>query len=173
MDDVEIRLATAADAAAIADVHVDSWGHAYRGLIDDAYLDAFIAGRAARAERWATILAEQPAADRTWLALRDGRVIGFCGTGPGVDEDAAPGTGQVFALYLAPSIEGQGVGRRLFAHAVADLRGRGFGPLTLWVLRENERARRFYAAAGWTPDGAEKVEERPGVRLAEVRYSAE
>ena len=50
-----------------------------------------------------------------------------------------------------------------------DLRERRFTVATLWVLETNDRARRFYDAAGWTTDGAttsERVdcEMRPTVR---------
>lgn len=74
------------------------------------------------------------------------------------------------ALYLAPESVGQGIGRALFAHAVEDLRQRGYTEAILWVLRNNQRARTFYEAAGWTPDGVSKTEERPGALLDEVRY---
>ena len=44
------------------------------------------------------------------------------------------------------------------------------GP-TLWVLEENERARRFYEIAGMRPDGARKVEVFEGAALPHVRYA--
>ena len=49
---------------------------------------------------------------------------------------------------------------------------RGIGELyaVLWVLEDNPRARSFYEAAGWSPDGAVKSDERWGVRAPEVRY---
>jgi hypothetical protein len=34
--------------------------------------------------------------------------------------------------------------------------------LTLWVLADNVRARRFYAAVGFRPDGVAKVDDRRG-----------
>jgi GNAT superfamily N-acetyltransferase len=88
------------------------------------------------------------------------------------DDDAAPlgGAAEVLALYLDPEAVSKGVGGALLSHAVADFRQRGFRRATLWVLESNERARRFYEAAGWTPDGARKSEERPGFLLHEVRY---
>ena len=170
--EVRVRLATFDDADAIAHAHLDAWDWAYRGLISDGYIDLLLSERAARIERWRGILAADSGATRTWVAERAGALAGFCGTGPAQDEDAAPGTGEVRALYLRPEVVGTGVGRILFAHAVTNLRERGFDPLTLWVLRENVRARRFYEAAGWRPDGAEKVEIRPDTELAEVRYRA-
>ena len=38
------------------------------------------------------------------------------------------------------------------------------------MLDGNERARRFYEAAGWSADGARKPFERFGVTTAVVRY---
>jgi GNAT superfamily N-acetyltransferase len=146
--DVVVRPATVADAGAIANAHLDSWNWAYRGLIADAYIDLLLSRRSERIQRWREILSAPPCATRTWVAERNGLVAGFCGTGPGGDEDATAGTGEVFALYLRPEVVGTGVGRALFAHAVSDLRERGFHPITLWVLRENVRGRHFYEAAG-------------------------
>jgi Tfp pilus assembly protein PilP len=40
----------------------------------------------------------------------------------------------------------------------------------LWVLASNERARAFYGARGWRPDGGTKTEPREGFSLNEVRY---
>ena len=54
--------------------------------------------------------------------------------------------------------------------ARAGLREAGFREAALWVLDTLERARRFYAADGWQPDGATKIDERPGRTLSEVRY---
>ncbi len=90
-------------------------------------------------------------------------------TGTSEDADADPKTGEVYAIYLEPGRLGTGVGRVLFAHAVDDLRERGFNVATLWVLETNERTRRFYEIAGWKPDGtvaSERVdcEMRPTLR---------
>ena len=35
--------------------------------------------------------------------------------------------------------------------------GAGYRSITLWVLRDNQRARRFYERAGFAPDGATNV----------------
>jgi RimJ/RimL family protein N-acetyltransferase len=53
----------------------------------------------------------------------------------------------------------------------------GYREAILWVLEGNERARRFYAVAGWTVDGADKTEHigggtgsGAGTTVTEVRY---
>jgi RimJ/RimL family protein N-acetyltransferase len=71
---------------------------------------------------------------------------------------------------VTPSVWGTGVGRELMAVAVDRLREAGFRSATLWVLRDNERARRFYERAGWSPDGAEKDDVVAGATVTEVRY---
>ena len=45
----------------------------------------------------------------------------------------------------------------------------GFSSITLWVLRDNRRARRFYERAGFAPDGATHVLTRLG-DVPELRY---
>jgi GNAT superfamily N-acetyltransferase len=100
----------------------------------------------------------------------NGRVAGVAATGPSRDSDATVNTGEVYSIYLDPEVIGQGVGRVLFAAAVDDLASRGFRTGTLWVLTDNQRARRFYEAAGWRPDGATKRDVRADGTLDETRY---
>ena len=73
-------------------------------------------------------------------------------------------------IAIVTSSAGKGVGRALFTRTVDELWRSGFARATLWVLDTNTRARRFYAAAGWSPDGAIKLEERPGFVMRELRY---
>ncbi len=53
---------------------------------------------------------------------------------------------------------------------VEDIAQAAFSEATLWVLDTNDRARRFYEAAGWRAHGASKTDERPAGTLSEVRY---
>jgi ribosomal protein S18 acetylase RimI-like enzyme len=162
-----IRPATPKDAQRLAEIHVSAWQAAYRGQLDDEYLDGLKVDD--RLEQHRRSLQEQRPDWRTWLAEDGGRAVGFAVTGPSEDADAERTTAEVYAIYLEPDRVGTGLGRDLFAHAVTDLRERGFDAITLWVLETNERARRFYEAAGWKPDGtitSERVdcEMRPTVR---------
>jgi len=167
---VIIRQATVADASSIAEIHIRSWQWAYRGLIPDDYLDHLSAMLNTRAEEHRVQLARNVPQRRWWVIEEASRIVGFAITGPSNDPDVPPTTAMIYALYLAPDRAGKGVGRSLFAHAVAGLQRRAYTQATLWVLENNLRARRFYEAAGWTPDGARKTEEMPGAQLHEVRY---
>jgi len=107
-----------------------------------------------------------PPETRWWFVERDGALAVFALTGRCRDSDVVDGTAEVYAISLAQEVAGEGIGRALFTHTVEDVRQRGI----LWVLASNQRARRFYEAAGWRPDGTRKTDERSGAFLEEVRY---
>jgi ribosomal protein S18 acetylase RimI-like enzyme len=168
---IRIREAEPKDARAIAEVHVRAWRAAYRDQLTDDYLDGMSVEE--RLEDQRRSLEAPMAGWRTWLAEDEGATVGFAVTGPSQDADADQRTGEVYAIYLEPDRVGTGVGRELFAHAVNDLRERGFHAATLWVLESNERTRRFYEVAGWKPDGTSTSERVDCEMRPTVRYRVE
>jgi ribosomal protein S18 acetylase RimI-like enzyme len=166
VEKLDVRRAIRDDAGAIAEVHVLGWKWAYRGAMPDAFLDALSPEQ--REEGWQRTL-DRP--DRpVFVAERGGKVVGFVASGPAEEDSVDLSRGQVFALYLDPAVVGTGVGRALLSRAVEDLRQRGYGQAVLWVLGTNDRARRFYEAAGWRADGEQRTETWAGLSLDEVRY---
>lgn len=173
MDGPVVRRAAPDDADAIARVHVRGWQVGYRGLLPDAVLDALSVGE--RAAGWRERLTDPSSSDAsTSVAVVGGRLVGFSSVGPSRDQDAPPGTGELWALYVDPDHWRSGAGRALDATAAADLTGTGAVRATLWVLSTNVRARAFYERCGWTVEGATRVDRRPGpppAELLETRYA--
>jgi GNAT superfamily N-acetyltransferase len=167
---VRIRRALPADAAAMALVHARSWRATYTELLPDAVIGDVLASGPARIERWQTWLASAEPRRGAFVAEVDGHVAGFVFWGPSEGPDAVAETAEVYAIYLDPHVVSSGIGRALFQAAVDDIVAHGFEAAVLWVLDSNARARSFYEAAGWLPDGATKTEERQGGALHEVRY---
>ncbi|WP_208971682.1 GNAT family N-acetyltransferase [Kineococcus rubinsiae] len=161
---VVVRPARPADAPAVAEVHVTGWQVGYRGLVEDAYLDALSV--ADRVGTWAQRLADGARV----LVADDGRVRGFATTGPVRDDDVPAEAGEVYALYVHPKAWGRGVGGALLTAALDDLAARGHQGCVLWTLEGNARARGFYEHRGWVADGGVKTEDHRGVLLREVRY---
>lgn len=165
---IRTRAAVAADAMAIARVHVRAWRDGYRGLLPDQYLDGL-----RPEERAARYRLEGPDPDPhapVSVVALDGDVIcGFAVSGPARDDDAS-GLGEVLALYVDPGVWRRGVGGRLMRDARIRLAERGFTDAILWLLAGNERGRAFYLDDGWVPDGMTRTEEIWGVRVDEVRY---
>jgi ribosomal protein S18 acetylase RimI-like enzyme len=97
-------------------------------------------------------------------------VVGPVDVVPARDDDAAPDTGEMTSIHVLPTAWGTGSGRVLMAAAVDSMRSEGFRSATLWVLRDNERARRVYERAGWSLDGVENDDVVAAVTVTEVRY---
>ncbi|MFF8014820.1 GNAT family N-acetyltransferase [Streptomyces sp. NPDC007929] len=170
MSGSRIREMTLADCAGVAAVRVGGWRSAYRGLVPQSYLDGLSVE--ADAER-----------RRTHLAQGDGRVVnlvaedsggaiaGWACHGPYRDGEVRTDDAELYALYVHPDRVGRGVGRALLTESVARCWAAGHDRLLLWVLKENDRARRFYERAGFRADGAEEPFEVDGVTIPEVRYA--
>lgn len=80
------------------------------------------------------------AAGRGWVAERDGKIIAFC--------YAAKADGSIWALFVRPGHEGQGLAKSLLGLAVNWLFDSGHERVHL-STGANTRADRFYAAQGW------------------------
>jgi ribosomal protein S18 acetylase RimI-like enzyme len=168
---MSMRPAQTRDAPLIALLHIRIWQAAYRGQLPDEFLAALDADLERRTAWWErSIASAESRGQRQFLALEGDRVVGFVTFGPSEDEPRDPRIGQVYAIYVDPGYWDRGYGRDLFDSAIRGLTDAGFSAATLWVLETNARARRFYEAAGWLADGANKTEKRGDVELREVRY---
>lgn len=156
-----IRAARLGDARAIAEVHVASWRWAYEGRLTSATLDALSVDE--RETMWSRALADPEPGQGCFVAEEAGRIVGFAGFGAFKDDPTIRGgpvgakqdehVGELYALYLLRDAQGSGVGRALLEVAQRELLAAGFERATLWVLEDNDLARRFYERAGWKWDG--------------------
>ncbi len=160
-----VRPATIVDAPKIAQVHVETWRSAYRGLMFDAVLDA--QSTAQRAAFWRERLTQGRG---TVFVAEDPEVLGFCHLVPSRDQDADEAVAEIAAIYVLRAYWRQGAGRLLCERALAAAQQQGYRVVTLWVLAANEGAKRFYEAQGFGLDGATKTEEAvDGSELRELR----
>lgn len=138
---IEIRPATAADAAAIADLHQRSWRSAYRGLLPDSYLDGPAA--AELAARWGRAFSKDEPRRVILVAMAPDGIAGFVAAWPSTTRLAL-----IDNLHVAPGQRGGGIGRRLMGRAAAELRRQGFDAVFLEVIEGNHEARGFYRRLG-------------------------
>jgi GNAT superfamily N-acetyltransferase len=157
-----VRTAHVADARAIVDVRNESWRATYGPYLPEHVWDEL--DPEVMAARFAERL---DGALPTQVAEVGGAIRAFVFYGPCRDDDLT-GAGEVYAIYAHPDYWSTGLGRALLASAIESLAVR---PITLWVLENNDRARRFYEIAGFRTDGACKPADMPGgVQLPEIRY---
>jgi GNAT superfamily N-acetyltransferase len=167
------RVGTAADSAAVAFLHAESWRRHYRGAYADEYLDGGIV--ADRLEVWAGRMA-QPRGDRcTIVAETNGQLVGFVHT----VLDADPLWGALIDnLHVTAGRKRNGIGSALLAEAAQFVaERRPSAGMFLWVLEQNVDAQRFYAARGGACVGRDVVAPPRGdpTRLvghpAKLRYA--
>jgi ribosomal protein S18 acetylase RimI-like enzyme len=140
---VILRPASAGDAHAVAALHADSWRRHYRGAYSDSFLDGDI--ETDRRATWRTRL-QTPDGSATVLAEDGDGLAGFVHVR--FDTDATWGS-LVDNLHVRHDRQRSGIGRTLMAAAAQYVVEAAIQPrMFLWVLQQNERAQRFYAAIG-------------------------
>ncbi|HYD79695.1 MAG TPA: GNAT family N-acetyltransferase [Paucimonas sp.] len=153
MSDLILRAAIPADAAAIAQVRVDSWRATYRGILPDADLDSMKLDESAAL--WERILEAKSAAASVFVAERDGAVLGFA-AGKLLEEEKFGLNAELAAIYMRPDAQRAGIGRRLVGKIAEAHQAHGAHGLIAWVLAKNEIARQFFEDLG-----AELLIEQP------------
>jgi len=144
---IQVRPATPADARMIARVSIASWRATYRGLISEDYLQNLSYRR--RRDNWLERLSQQDGSFFAYVAVNSaGKIVGFASGGRerAGDPDYQ---GELYALYLLPSVQRQGLGRQLLLAVARHLLRQGITTMLIWALAENP-ARRFYEAMGGT-----------------------
>lgn len=164
-----IRQAFEADAAGIAQVHVDSWRTTYAGLIPEQALAR--RSYANRQEYWEWALNSQRTPRAIFVAEGEaGKIAGFASGGP----ERAWELGfeaEVYAIYLLAAYQGRGLGSRLMGAVAGYLADYGLKSLMVWVLASNP-AVQFYLRLGGVKVG-EKRETFAGAALLEHAYGWE
>lgn len=166
---VTLREAGLQDIPAIVALQARSWRSAYRGMVEDEFLDAIPMDK--WIESWRVHFFGGRGQARCFVAEEGGRIVGFAGAGRAEPaDDVDDSVGELHTVYIDEAYYGQGIGRRLVAAALEHLAGSGFSLAVLWVLEANERARRFYEAGGWRVDGATGADCWGATSVARVRY---
>jgi ribosomal protein S18 acetylase RimI-like enzyme len=169
-----IRPASADDAGAIAELHGRSFLATYPDLARTR--KATLLGGEARVVLWSDRLQARRGSSEVLVAHGSQGLHGFVYTGPSADsDDSITRTGQVYSIHVDPALQGVGIGTELLNAAIAFQRASGTEDVTLWVVKTNLQARKFYEARGFRLDGARREEvlslgTAEGDRVEVVRY---
>ncbi len=145
-----IRKATMEDAQAIAEVHVNSWKATYQNLINEQDLSNTTVEH--RQILWETILKLPRKQQPVTVIEEQGVIVGFISGGK-ERTDRFGYDGEIFAIYLMPSHQGKGLGKRLLKAFAEEMHELGYRSLLIWVLTNNP-THQFYLKLG-----AEKIDQ--------------
>ncbi len=146
------------DKMAVSRIYEAAWRAGYRGMIPEDFLASLPEGH------WCSAL-ESPDALYLLCLEQNEFPIGVCSLAREKEE--------IISLYVLPERWGKGIGTLLLEAAWDIFLARGCSGAFLWVLAENRRARLFYEARGFSPDGGSLWEEIGGKRLRLLRYRRE
>jgi len=166
-DFLSIRDATPDDADSIARVHIDTWRCVYAGIIPDVYLATLSYEESA--ETWHAIAAGLHADRVLLVAVVADTIVGFV-LGGSRRQGPKEYVSELQGIYIHPDYHRRGIGLRL----VAAIRGRLTqtigSAMIVWVLAENQPARRFYERLGGILVQTDAI-EIGGVLLGYVAYA--
>jgi ribosomal protein S18 acetylase RimI-like enzyme len=155
--EITLRPARAGDAAAI-------------GAVFDAavqagwtYLGNLVREPMFTQNDWEQLVAEHQPPNLLLVAVDGTNVVGYTAVHP---------DGEMFLLFVHPAYAGRGIGRTLLAAAHDALRSAGCRGAFLFVHEQNQRAIAVYEAAGYRPDGSDRISDFRGVRIRELRLVA-
>ncbi len=165
--DISIRDAVEADAEGIARVKIATWRTAYAGIVPDSLLDGFDIHEQMEhiREKW---FPHGPNPAFAFIAAHSGTAVGFAISGPQRDA-AVPFDAELYAIYVLPDFQHQGIGRGLVLAVLDRLLALRCASLSVWVFAENP-ARRFYEKLGGQALGLTKQVEIAGKSLTEISY---
>ena len=132
-----IRQATKDDAMQIAEILVEDWKTAYRGIIDDEFLDSMNAEQRYQVE--------VKRCEKFMVAADGDEILGY--TWNEIADDEASDC-EIIALYVRNAKRKSGIGRALFRNSVEIFRAAGRKTMIIWCLKENGEARKFYERMG-------------------------
>ena len=132
-----VRKAEKEDVRQIAEILVEDWQKAYRGIIDSDFLDAMSVDQryeieVKRYQKYAVATDGNEILGYAWLEM--------------AEDDTADC--EIVALYVRYEKRKMGIGRLLLQYAVNYFRESGKKRMIIWCLKENDESRRFYEKTG-------------------------
>ena len=144
-NNIVIRQAEEKDVRQIAEICVEDWQKAYRGIIDSEYLDSLNADNRYDIEikRYEKLI----------VAADGDRVLGYAWLEAAADE---PADCELIALYVRYAERNRGIGKQLTKALLQYLSNLGACYATLEVRVSNERAQNLYKSLGFVSVGKRK-----------------
>lgn len=145
MKDIIIRNATIDDAEKIADIKIKGWQTAYRGIVEDDYLDNMdrekeIEKRRNNIDKGVNII----------VAESNNEIVGFClfRNFNNYPEKYPNADCEISALYVTSKLKRNGIGRKLMLYVIELLKSKNKKRMILGCLKDNFPARVFYEKMG-------------------------
>ena len=139
-----IRNVELSDLKDVSEIVVKGWQTAYRGIVDDDYLDSLSVEenyqkRVKDYKENGFIVAEQ-----------DNKIVGFCRyrIGNNYKNEYPEVDCELSALYVKPEEKRKGIGQELVKYVKNEFRKNNLNKMIIWCLKNNYSSRAFYEKMG-------------------------
>lgn len=167
-----IRPAVEADISALAHIQIEGWRDSYGGIVNQKFLDDLSPEK--QEEDWKKWFAE--GLMKTLIADDEGGpAAGFVSFGklrtpiPGGSPIRPLYSSEIYAIYILPGCQRQGLGQQLMRAAALQLKEMKHRSTCLWVLEKNEKAVSFYKKLGGQRCGKKDI-EIGGTKVKDVAF---
>ena len=144
MQNILIRNVKKEDLWSVSTIVVEGWKSAYRGIIDDEFLDSL------KVEDNYNRRLKDYQENGFIVAELDNKVVGFCRytTNNLFSQDVKDIDCELCAIYVKPDRKRQGIGKALFSYVIQEQKKNNNKNMILWCLKENYNSRKFYEKMG-------------------------
>ncbi len=144
MKNIVIRNIEEKDIESVVDIQINGWKTAYKGIIDDDYLNSI--DRNERIEK-----RQKDYRDNGFIVAElNDEILGFCRY---IDNNKfSPNiTGidcELLAIYVKSNLKYNGIGTKLFQFVINEFKKKNKNKMILWCLKDNEPSKKFYSKMG-------------------------
>lgn len=140
IDNIIIRKVKIEDLKAVAEIVVNGWQTAYRGIVDDDYLDNL------RIDEKYQKMLKNYKENGFIVAEKNNKIVGFCRycEGNKYIKDYPEVDCELYALYVKTEEKRKGIGNKLVKYVMEELKNKNLKKMIIWCFKDNYKARGFY-----------------------------
>lgn len=144
MKELIVRNVKYEDLRAVAEIAIRGWQTAYRGIVDDEYLDSL-----SIEENYQKQIKDYKE-NGFIVAEQEGEVVGFCRyiVGNNYQDEYPEVDCELCALYVKPEEKRNGIGRALVEYVKNEFRRNNLNKMIIWCFKDNYPSRAFYEKMG-------------------------
>ncbi|MBP2657026.1 MAG: GCN5-related N-acetyltransferase [Firmicutes bacterium] len=140
---MHIRTAQAGDEQHIADVIINTWKIAYRGIVPDCFLDSLTT------EKHKKLFRENIANKAETIFVLENNNKQIVGVVSGGADRLGIYDCELVAIYVLPDYQKKGYGKLLFKKLIEEYKRNSFKSMIIWTFKDN-KDRKFYEILGGT-----------------------
>ncbi len=144
MESIIIRNIKREDIFEVVDIQINGWKTAYKGIVDDEYLQAM--NREEKIKK-----REQDYMQNGFIVAElNKKVVGFCRyiDNNSFSKEIQEADCELLALYVEPNLKYRGIGTKLFQYVTQEFKNKDRTKMILWCLKDNEPSKKFYTKMG-------------------------